>query len=532
MGWRWASCCSRSPSSADLTVAEREAQHEGLTRATQDARFRSLVQHSSEALVVVDRAGTVSYASPSTPGVLGIEVQDAVGAKVAEIPAFAQAPDLLAALASPTRGAIVRWTVAAGASRRSLETVVTDLRRDPLVASLVLNTRDVSVRTRLESQLLQKQKLDALGLLAGGVAHDFNNLLMTIRANVDLALESGSPETAEELDEIGRAVEHGASLCRQMLTFSRSDPDPRVSLDLAELLGRVAPMLRRVVPRTIDLVVTPGPAVPIQTSAAGLEIALLNLVMNARDAMPAGGTLTIATSRVDVEPGDDWARDGVPCAAYAVVSVTDTGIGMDDATRVRVFEPFFTTKPLGQGTGIGLSTVHAIVTASEGHVRMSSTWGAGTTATLLFPISTATPEAPHVSEVHAPGPPRHGRILLVEDEVSVRTAMARRLEREGFEIVQAGDGHQALQQLEQDAWRFDAIVTDLTMPGMNGLDLAARVRQSRRDLPIALMSGYTLGSAELRQVSIPPDVLQLTKPFKLTVLVEWLRLRLRQRGEP
>ena len=512
---------------ARLTVAQHEARLEAAARSAQQARFLHLVQRSSEALLVVNADGVARYASPATEHMLGIDAVRLTSAPLAGLLPDEEQAALRAALSDPVDGAATSWSVVVDGRRRELESIVTDLRNDPAVDGIVLNTRDVSDRARLEEQLRQTQKLDSLGLLAGGIAHDFNNILAAVRANADYLLYTQPEQSEFELKEIRKATDRGAALCAQLLAFSRSEPGRLEPLNLTDIVDNVLPMLRRVVPRTIELIVrSGGEALHMSGDRVQLEIALLNLVVNARDAMPDGGGITIATGNRVVHPNDGWARDGIPPGAYVTASVHDTGEGMDESTRLRVLEPFFTTKPVGQGTGLGLSTVYGIVTGARGQLRIASHPGAGTTVTMFFPVTSELPASPTPPQSHLALPSNPGRVLVVDDEEMVRVAVARFLESRGFMVAQASDGEEALELLEGMKWKVDAIVTDVTMPRMDGLTLAARVRAKRPALAVVFLTGNAALRDAPSSQAMPGRVDWLLKPFNVEDLLVVLHRRL------
>jgi signal transduction histidine kinase/CheY-like chemotaxis protein len=387
--------------------------------------------------------------------------------------------------------------------------------------------QDMEERRALETKLVRTQKLDALGLLAGGVAHDFNNLLTAIQGNA-LMLAERVAETPE-IEEIRRAVERGAALCRQLLTFSRSEPGRTEAIDVGAVLVGIEPMLRRLIPSSIELVIRP-PLVGthVRADRVHLEIALLNLVINARDAMPAGGTLTLEAGHAT------RARGSEPTAACptrtAWIAVKDTGVGMDAATQARIFEPFFSTKPVGKGAGLGLATVHGFVSRSGGDMQVDSAPGCGSTFVLYLPAC----EGPAEESAHKFSRPRsvaaRGRVLLVDDDPAVLSVTSALLGSAGFEVHVARDGLEAVELLTQHAWRFDLVLTDATMPRMDGHELSRRVAQARPDLPVLLMSGNPQGSGDQEGPEAPPVI---PKPFRSEELFLQLDARIRARsGRP
>ena len=505
---------------ARLTIAQHEARLESAARSAQQARFLHLVQRSSEALLVVNADGVARYASPATEHMLGIDVGRLTSSPLAALLPDEEQASLRAALSDPVDGAATSWSVVVAGRRRELETIVTDLRTDPAVEGIVLNTRDVSDRTRLEEQLRQTQKLDSLGLLAGGIAHDFNNILAAVRANADFLLYTQPEQTEFELQEIRKATDRGAALCAQLLAFSRAEPGRLEPLNLTDVVDNVIPMLRRVVPRTIELVVrSSGEALHMKGDRVQLEIALLNLVVNARDAMPDGGGITIATGTRMILPTDGWARDGIPPGAYVTASVHDTGEGMDESTRLRVLEPFFTTKPTGKGTGLGLSMVYGIVKQSGGYVWIDSEPERGTRVRVYLPVARGDAEEEEAVVVTAPRARGRGTVLLVEDEETVRRIAERVLARGGYDVLTAGEGAEAMALSRQHSGVIQVLVTDLVMPRMNGSDLARRLMAERPGIRVLFISGYDRDAARTSG-PLEPGTDFIGKPFSPELLLE------------
>lgn len=328
---------------------------------------------------------------------------------------------------------------------------------------------DVTDRRELETSLLQAQKMQAVGQLAGGIAHDFNNMLTAIIGYAGLlAARMPEREDQDDLTEIERAAKRAQALTEQLLSFSRRRLPRTELLDLGELVARLEPMLRRLIDEDIALELHPGTrSVLVEGDPGRLEQVLVNLVINARDAMPGGGRLTVTVSTTD---------------PFATVIVADTGTGMDEATRARVFEPFFTTKEPGKGTGLGLATVYGIVEEAGGRIVIDSAPGAGTRVSVLLPMVAMPEEEP---------PVRLPTVLIVEDETTIRRLVRRVLEADGKRVLDAADGSEALQILEREADSVDLLITDVVMPGMNGPELVAQVSLRWPDLRVVYSSGYT-----------------------------------------
>jgi PAS domain S-box-containing protein len=383
---------------------------------------------------------------------------------------------------------------------------------------------DVTQRKQLEVELRQSQKMEAVGQLAGGVAHDFNNLLTVISGRSALLLGRLKPDDAsrKSVEMIQKTAARAASLTRQLLAFSRKQVLQRKVLDLNATVAEISDMLRRLIGEDIDLLLTLGPtAGRVNADPGQLEQALLNLAVNARDAMPGGGTLGLETDRVELDPAPPDRPDALPPGPYAVLRVTDTGVGMDAATQARIFEPFFTTKAPGKGTGLGLSMVHGVVRQHGGAIRVRSVVGRGTTFEIYLPQVEAAPSS---ATADAGSGPATGRetILLVEDEEDVRALAREVLERQGHRVLEAGDGAQALQRYEAEGERIDLILTDVVMPHMSGRELVDRVRAMRPTMPVLYMSGYT-EDAILRHGVRDSSVLLLGKPFTPADLVSKVR---------
>jgi len=352
---------------------------------------------------------------------------------------------------------------------------------------------DVTEARKLEQELRHAQKMDAVGQLAGGVAHDFNNLLGVISANVELALEDiASPELLlEELREIEGAAERATALTRQLLAFSRKQPHRSEPLALARVVASCEKMLSRIVGEDIEMTTVLAPELAtIRADAGQLEQILVNLVVNARDAMPTGGLLIVEARNVEVTR-ERASRHGINAGPYVELSVRDTGCGMDETTRARVYEPFFTTKPVGKGTGLGLSTVFGIVEQSSGAIELESEHLRGTTFRILFP-AIARVESSIVVATEARLPARRNEsVLLVEDDAPLRNGIRRHLNQLGYRTHVAASAHAGLELLQQPDLEVDLLLTDLVMPGLDGRSFAVEAMRVRPRLRVVFMSGFT-----------------------------------------
>ena len=388
---------------------------------------------------------------------------------------------------------------------------------------------DITARKLLEEQLLQSQKMEAIGQLAGGVAHDFNNLLTVIHGNTSiLQMDDTSDEhRAEALVEIARATERAAGLTRQLLTFSRRQVLQPRQLDINDIVTGLARMLERVLGEDVRLHVKLYPRRLVTRADAGmLDQVVMNLVVNARDAMPEGGELTIETSETRVEAEELVRFPDARPGPHVCVRVTDTGGGIPPETLAHIFEPFFTTKAPGKGTGLGLATVFGIIKQHGGAVRVTSEVGRGTSFAILIPATTDVGLA--TQESQATLPPRGGTesILLVEDDEAVRRLAQRLLEVRGYRVRVARTGVEALQMWKEGDDAFELVMTDIVMPGgISGRDLAERLIALRPGLKVIYMSGYA-GEVAGRGVHLRQGVNFLQKPFGPTSLLECVRTRL------
>jgi len=393
------------------------------------------------------------------------------------------------------------------------------------VTGMLSLAADVTEMRQLEVQYRQAQKMEAVGRLAGGIAHDFNNLLTAIIGTTALVLEDRGLESRARLDieEIEKAAKRAAGLTRQLLIFSRQQVlEPR-ALDLNALVVDLERMLQRLIGEDIELRTKPAALLgAVRADPGQMEQAIVNLVVNARDAMPKGGRLTIETA--DVELDRSYVAAHVPTrpGPYVLLAISDTGVGMDGATKARLFEPFFTTKDPGRGTGLGLATVYGIVKQSGGYIWAYSELGHGTTFKIYLPRVAQTPET-RESTISPLTPARGSETLLVvEDQEEVRKLTKRVLEAQGYTVLAAGNGFEALEIVDRHPTQIHLMITDVVMPGMNGRELAQRASARRSDLKVLYVSGYT-GEAVLQHRLLEPGVAFLQKPFTPDVLARKTR---------
>ncbi len=385
---------------------------------------------------------------------------------------------------------------------------------------------DISEQVRLEEQLRQAQKMEAVGQLTGGIAHDFNNLLSVILLNTDLvrgAVERGIPVPLEDLAEVEEAARKAAAMTKQLLGFSRRASLTRVPTDLGEVVRNLSSLLRRLLPENIHLGVETQAGLPaVEADGGAVEQMILNLSTNSRDAMPGGGALALMVREREVVAADlhrwPWMRPG----RYVEICVKDTGTGMEEATLERVFEPFFTTKPVGEGTGLGMAMVYGLTKQHGGYVLVESTRGEGTQVSLLFPVSRGASPLPafHVREAQPLGGSEV--ILLVEDEEALRRSGKRVLERFGYTVLLAADGREGLEVYSQRKEEIGLVISDMVMPRLGGAELYRALRDAGEAVPFLMVSGYTGHEATERRV-LDPGVPILSKPWDVSELLGRVR---------
>jgi PAS domain S-box-containing protein len=496
-----------------------------------EAQLRAMLQQAIVGIVTV-RDGRILYANPRLAELLGYDSPDDVVALdgVERVIAPEWRERVRRALDDPAErlrgiGPRVFTALRRDGTRIEVEAhgAPAELDGRPATVGMIV---DVTQRNALEMQLRHAQKMEAVGQLAAGVAHDFNNLLAAIVANASIALgevREGRVD-AEDLHAILDAAGRASELTRRLLAFGRHEPVAPVTLDLGEVVRGMEALLRRVLPDSCHLaLLADGPPLPVLADRAQLEQIAMNLVVNARDAMPAGGTITVETMREQ--------HPSLGPAATLVVS--DSGVGMDERTRERIFEPFFTTKERGRGTGLGLASVHSVVQQARGAIAVESAPGRGTTMRISFPLSLGQSPAPRApARGRDTGEPLGGAppiVLLAEDEEAVRRTSKRMLERAGYHVLAARHGADALRMLDQVKGAVDVLVTDVSMPEVDGVALASRARAQVPGLPVVFVSGYSdvLTEQTLRGM----DAVFLPKPFsaeQLTTAVAEMLARARR----
>ncbi len=507
--------------------------------AAHEEHFRAIMSASPVAVVGTDLEGRVTFWSPGAERLFGYTAAETIGQRPAIIPPelLGESNDFFLSTLSgkPVVGKVTTRLHKSGAGRNV--TVSTDTVRDidGRIIGVVGALIDTTSQHKLEEQLRQSQKQEALGRLAGGIAHDFNNLLTAILGFTDRVTERlpANERRREDLREITVSAERAAALTRQLLSYSRPRPiNPQV-LDVTSVVRHMELMLRRVVEERIDLkFVTSPDAGRIRADSHQLEQILLNLCINARDAMPHGGRLTVEVAPAELDTTFASEHPGLSEGHYTLLSVSDTGTGMDEVTRQRIFEPFFTTKGEGRGTGLGLATVYGIVAAANGGILVYSEPGRGSSFKVYLP----TVDAP----VASPDPVRSetvevgtGTILLVEDNAQVRALTNAILEDAGFSVNAFSSAEQALDRATRGAISPDLLLTDMVLGGISGLELSRLLRRRFPNLGVIFMSGYTEETAEIADAMSDPNVRFLEKPFRRAALLAMISSTLAETsGQP
>ena len=506
-------------------------ERERMTRQLREREeyFKSLIEQAMDIIAVLDADGAVRYASPSVLPLLGYGAEELVGQHIFDL---VHPDDIGPALrvfaegvATGQGGRLLGLQVRhKDGTYRSLEAIGRFLLDDPVVRGVVINARDVTERRSLERQLLQAQKMEAVGRLAGGIAHDFNNVLTAIFGYADLLTEelpAGSP-ARQDLEEIRKAATRASALTRQLLAFSRQQVLAPMVLSVNDLVDDVDKMLRRLVGEDVELrLVLARDAGNVRADSGQLQQVIMNLVVNARDAMPTGGKLVIETA--DAELTEQYAEQhqAVIPGRYVMLAVSDTGVGMDAQTKARIFEPFFTTKEKGKGTGLGLSTVYGIVKQSGGYVWVYSELGHGTTFKLYLPRvdAPAEPQAPPRETATLTGTET---ILLAEDDEILRPLTKGLLAKLGYTVLDAESAEQALAVAGARQGPIHLLVADVVMPGASGRELARRLAKSRPETRVLYVSGYT-DDAIVHHGMLEPGLKFLQKPFTPAALARKVR---------
>jgi two-component system cell cycle sensor histidine kinase/response regulator CckA len=504
-------------------AARREAEH-ALRESEQ--RYRRIIETTNEGVWILDTVGKTTFCNPRMAAMLGSEQKAMVGASVFD---FVRDEATIKALQHHEARAAGQSEIRLDRKDGNFTWALLDT--TPIVDSsgeyegALVMAMDVSQRKRLEEQLRQAQKMEAVGSLAGGIAHDFNNLLSVILSGTSLILEGLKPgdPIVGELEEVRKAGERAGALTRQLLAFSRQQLlEPR-TLDLNQIVLGLEKMLRRLMGEDIELSLLLSHMLgKMQADPGQIEQIIMNLVVNARDAMPQGGKVTIESGNCQLTAAYTALHLGVTPGDYVMLAITDTGVGMDAETRSRIFEPFFTTKEKGRGTGLGLSTVFGIVQQSGGHIWVYSEPGKGTTFKVYFPRKDGPVDTPAT----VPPSPLTLRgvetILLVEDEDQVRAISRTILRRYGYNVLEAQNGGEAFLICERYTAKIHLLVTDVVMPRMSGRQLAERLAPMRPDMRVLYVSGYTENSVVHHGV-LDAGIAFLQKPITPDALLRKVR---------
>ncbi len=490
------------------------------------------VEKSADAVFMTDSQGIILSVNYAFEALTGYSQADAAGKSRSILKSEMPVPTLYRELWEIIRAPGVTRDIVVN-RKKDNQAYYVDERVSPIrnaagnVTHFVCNYRNLTERLRVEAELVQSQKMDAVGRLAGGVAHDFNNLLTIIISYSELALDTVPPGSLGQsrIQEILSAARRATELTRQLLAFSRKQPQALRVADLNPAVASIVTTLRRLIGEDIESTFVPGLGLgPVRFDPVQIEQILLNLAANSRDAMPRGGRLTIETfdTLLDQKYADSKAAV-IPLGRYAVLTVSDTGAGMSAEHMSHLFEPFFTTKPAGKGTGLGLATVYGIVKQNHGFIWVYSEAGLGTTFKIYLPCVQCQTVSVNIPEKTLEFAQRGNEtVLLVEDEEALRKAAAEFLQLRGYNVLQAHDGLEALSVSKNHEWPIDLVVTDVVMPHMSGGELADELKIVRPGTRMLFVSGYT-GQTMANHKVADVDSHFLSKPFTLKQLADKMR---------
>jgi two-component system, cell cycle sensor histidine kinase and response regulator CckA len=503
----------------DITV--QKAAERGLRE------FAAIVESSEDAIIGENLEGVITTWNAAAEKIFGYKSSEAIGRHAAMLLPLESAGEVAENIERAKTGEGFRREsvrICKEGKRVTVSLTVSPIREDGNIVGISTITRDISDRKKLEDQLRQSQKMEAVGRLAGGIAHDFNNLLSVI-VGYTYVLQSSLPEDEilrNSAEQVMSAADKASALTRQLLAFSRKQVLQAEVIDLNDILLGMEKMLPRVIGEDVEVRSIPTPGIKrVKADPGQIEQVIMNLVVNARDAMPNGGKLTIETAEVRFEKHDAAIHNFRP-GDYVLLAVSDTGIGMDADTRAHIFEPFFTTKEAGRGTGLGLATVYGIVHQSDGHIWVYSEPGKGTTFKIYFPATVEAPEPSRISREPQFALTGHETVLLVEDEASLRSLIEQVLDKQGYKLLVATMGEAALELARRHKGPIDILITDVVMPKMGGQQLAEQMKVTHPETKIIFMSGYT-NNALLHNESLEEGALFLQKPFTPDVLLRKVR---------
>ena len=498
------------------------------------SRLASIIDSSDDAIIGKGLDGTITSWNKGAERIYGYTPEEVVGKRISLLTSSDRPDEIPEILQTIARGESVEHheSVRVTKDGRHLNVSISvsplrDAKGDVVGASAI--ARDITAQKRAESQLHQSQKMEAIGRLAGEVVHDFNNILAIISACTEFLRDRIDPaaEPSHYIENIKKATERGSSLTRQLLAFSRTSViQPRL-LDLNERLKDIGKLLRPLMGDNVEvLIVSKSPSAVVEADPGQFDQIVVNLAVNARDAMPRGGKFILETSAMRFDEAFAEQHQSMAAGEYVMLSVSDTGNGMDEATVSRMFEPFFTTKEVGKGTGLGLATVFGIVKQNAGHIMVSSEPGHGTTFKIYLPCADHKIGLGSEPEVETVAPKRQGTtILLVEDDEIMRSLTRQLLQEHGYTVVEADDGKSALEWMESHPDPIDLLLTDVVMRRMSGPELVDRLNASHPDLKVVYMSGYTGELIAEREV-LKRGIMLLEKPFTRTALLNTIHTTL------
>jgi PAS domain S-box-containing protein len=508
----------------EQTIQERTAQLQASNQFNQQ-----IIQSAQDGIIVYDRQLRYQVWNPFMEQLSGMTASEVLGKHPLELFPFLKEAGIIERLEKVLAGEVTSSVSFPFDVRQTGKTGWTSDTSAPLrnaqgeIIGVIGVVRDITESRLLEEKLRQSQKMESFGTLAGGVAHDFNNILAAIVMNTEMLLAEPpqEAESREALQQINEAAQRAANLTRQLLTFSRKQPIRRQHLDLNEVVDNLAKMLRRIIGEDITLQCRFSPEpLPVFADAGMLEQVLLNLAVNARDAMPQGGDLHISLALVEAQSAErpPAMREG----EFVCLRVQDTGCGIAAQDLPRIFEPFFTTKEVGKGTGLGLATAYGIVQQHEGLLEVDSHLGKGTTFKVFLPVNRGEKHAPSTASSETSMPRGTEGILVVEDEAPVRTLLGNCLRRLGYQVMEAPNGQEALPLWAQNRDKIDLLLTDIIMPGgIPGQELAARLLREKKQLKVVYISGYSPDLA--KNVNLRANLNYLPKPFTPAALAQTVR---------
>jgi len=515
---------------ANEALHRRTAEQLGEYRS----RLALIIDSSEDAILSKDLNGIITSWNKGAERIYGYAPEEVIGKHISILTPGDRPDEVQKILQKVAEGESIEHyeSVRVAKDGRQLDVSISvsplrDAKDDVIGASAI--ARDITAQKRAEGQLHQSQKMEAIGRLAGGVAHDFNNILAIISACTEFLRDriDRAAESSQYVENIRKSIERGSSLTRQLLTFSRSSViQPRV-LDLNERLKDVSKLLRPLMGDDVEiLIVSKAPAAVVEADPTQLDQIVLNLAVNARDAMPRGGKFILETRAENFDDTFTEQHQNMSPGKYVLLAVSDTGSGMDEATVSRIFEPFFTTKEMGKGTGLGLATVYGIVKQSSGHILVYSEPGHGTTFKIYLPSADHKIGLESKSEAETVSPKQQGAtILLVEDDEIMRSLTRQLLQEHGYNVVEADDGKSALERVGSHPGPIDLLLTDVVMRRMSGPELVERLNASHPNLKVVYMSGYT-GELMAEREVLKRGITLLEKPFTRTALLNTIHATL------